>query len=527
MCTIIGGRINPIPYKDNIILTDDEMTNSNKWNFELSVENINIIQQMLNTKGGDYYGFKIFAKINNKGDWLPNYKVLFEGSSIEEFTVGINSLNNINTFYNNPLYFLFFSRLTPEMENNEVKITQPYTTINNKFIIAHGTIPIKDDTLVDIDTELFRYDLDIETSLKKAEILNGKVALIDFDPINVELKGIHNGLGLWKFKNKELSLITNINIFDQTSSFSINYNYDILNNYIEPYYLIHLNNYVEKIPSDKKYIFSLCSGGMDTIMSTTEHIKQCLDRGEYIPKIFLAYFDWGTRANIEEFIAVEDYKRFLNNYIKYNAKTGNILPIVETIKFSAKNYFKEVFNLAGVVEESRLCDTKAIGLGKEEAEEALSYVPLRNTHLILNSVSWLETNLPGEDVDIIIGANLTEGMVYGDNSSNYVEKINSLIKLAGQKTYNYNVIAPFKNVTKTKMLESIRENFDKEDFETLIDISFSCYFPVDGRACGSCGSCLLKETSVAKAKNLFQSKPKFSTPTPYTEIKFKETNESN
>ena len=91
--------------------------------------------------------------------------------------------------------FLIFSRLTPEMENEEVKILQPYKTLMGNYVAAHGTIPISDEFEGIIDTEIFRYDTNIEVSINKTNELNGKVSLIQYLPEDRIFHAVHNGLG--------------------------------------------------------------------------------------------------------------------------------------------------------------------------------------------------------------------------------------------------------------------------------------------------------------------------------------------
>ena len=163
--------------------------------------------------------------------------------------------------------------------------------------------------------------------------------------------------------------------------------------------------------------------------------------------------------------------------------------------------FKNILNVAGV-EKVRIADTEAKGEGHNEAESAISYVPFRNTYLITTAAAIAEQLYPNESVTFIIGANLSEGMIYLDNSSEWLENINKLVKVGGQKCFGFNVIAPFVNKTKTEMLIKFKTLAIDMGHEVGFDLrnnTFSCYFPVDGRSCGECGSCLLKRNALGKA----------------------------
>ena len=84
------------------------------------------------------------------------------------------------------------------------------------------------------------------------------------------------------------------------------------------------------------------------------------------------------------------------------------------------------------------------------------------------------------------------------SKQNYLNKINQLVKVAGQKTSKFQVIAPYANYTKTNMIKEFKEIIGSEQLEKLITISFSCYFPENGNPCRKCGSCLLREKSLRR-----------------------------
>ena len=394
--------------------------------------------------------------------------------------------------------FLIFSRLTPEMEDEEVKILQPYKTITGNYITAHGTIPISDEFDGIIDTEIFRYDTNIEVSINKTNELNGKVSLIQYLPEDKIFHAIHNGLGLYTYQDKQMKLISNIRLTGSNYIEPMRYSFINDNTPILPFH--HYYSYNDMIngisknefkvdsklgrPAPVDVIISLCSGGMDTILSTYSAIKENLDT----PKVELLYFDWGTVAAESEIASIEKYLEILEeDFDKEFSFT----------KLWAKDAFKNILDISGL-EGVRLQDTEAIGEGKHEAENAISYVPMRNTYLLLFAATYAEQKYPGKIVQFILGANLTEGMVYLDNSTNYLSKISPLLRLAGQKTYGFEVYAPYVNKTKTKMLELFASKYSEIKLFELLKVSFSCYFPQDNLPCGKCGSCLLREKAIQK-----------------------------
>lgn len=394
--------------------------------------------------------------------------------------------------------FLIFSRLTPEMEDEEVKILQPYKTITGNYITAHGTIPISDEFDGIIDTEIFRYDTNIEVSINKTNELNGKVSLIQYLPEDKIFHAIHNGLGLYTYQDKQMKLISNIRLTGSNYIEPMRYSFINDNTPILPFH--HYYSYNDMIngisknefkvdsklgrPAPVDVIISLCSGGMDTILSTYSAIKENLDT----PKVELLYFDWGTVAAESEIASIEKYLEILEEDFDKGFSFTRLW---------AKDAFKNILDISGL-EGVRLQDTEAIGEGKHEAENAISYVPMRNTYLLLFAATYAEQKYPGKIVQFILGANLTEGMVYLDNSTNYLSKISPLLRLAGQKTYGFGVYAPYVNKTKTKMLELFASKYSEIKLFELLKVSFSCYFPQDNLPCGKCGSCLLREKAIQK-----------------------------
>ena len=485
MCSFIGFTLNKKFDTDRVIseyLTDSEIETI-----------INDLYICLSDKGGDY------TKIC----------FCFDGKTVEEILIEITELynlsyrdsdlsNRLKTILKGASYgtsIFAFSRQTPETEMEKTIKLPPYKTIFGNYVAAHGTIPLKDFDMDIIDTEILRFDRTIEESLSKVEELNGKISIMNYDIKNNAFFGIHNGLGL--------SIITYPNLFyGITTALSDTVLKSSILKEIEPNVLIQmdLNERMVYQNNEVEIVVSLCSGGMDALVSTTDYLLKnhyCYTASTPIRAIHLDYFNWGTRAVEQEIQAVKKYKDYL---IKLGEGEFNLIKEQNIFLdiIDAKNYFKEILNFAKV-EEVRLISEHACGLGEEEAEEAISYVPLRNTFLILALVAKYEKLYPNKKVTFILGGNLTEGMVYSDNSVNYINKINALVKLAGQKTSNFSVVAPFAKYTKTNMLEFYKNQYGFENLEKLLNISFSCYFPIDNKPCGKCGSCLLREKSISRS----------------------------
>lgn len=475
MCTIIGGKIN---YDPKLII---ENKGVNYFR--------NIIKQLVSeiyTKGGDYIKVLIFTDKKSEKPKELYYdgkikEVLEEALYKELLITGPKKISRS---------FLIFSRLTPEMEldiNNEDIILQPYKTIDGNYIIAHGTIPLKDDPISKnmVDTEILKYQLNLKDSINLVETLNGKIAIIKYFPNEDKFETMNNGLGVYHYTDLNcISYFSNIN-YKSEHIFKID---DIL-----PY-----ENYSDGIPlkeKTNKRIVSLFSGGLDTLVSTHVHLI------ETDPKsIDLLYFDWGTNARTSEIEAG-------NKYIKHLDNLPNLTKINKGYEvIDVKDMFLNILKVAGLT-KTRIADPDAKGLGQGEAEEAISYVPVRNSMLINLAVAWAEQKYPNEEVDIVIGANLSEGMIYADNSTSFIDAKNLEIKYIGQKTSKFNLVAPFANVTKTEMLRRakiITDNYESisksSNMAVPIHLAYSCYFPKkDGSACNECGSCLLRNAAIIRS----------------------------
>jgi 7-cyano-7-deazaguanine synthase in queuosine biosynthesis len=226
-----------------------------------------------------------------------------------------------------------------------------------------------------------------------------------------------------------------------------------------------------------KNAISLHSGGLDI----TASVMKYKSNHPHV-KITGLYFNWGSVASKQE---IEAGQR-----AKDNGLIEEFIVIDE-----AKHFMESLFKLIGTT-DIRLMDENATGGLEAEAESSMSYVPYRNTFFLTLTAAWVEQNYPGEYVDIIIGGNLTEAMGgYNDGSNAYIDAIEKTLRLGGNEPFKLRVVSPFMNKTKTTMLKS----FSANDMQTILDNSFSCYFPdKDGNECGECGSCLLRAKAIER-----------------------------
>jgi 7-cyano-7-deazaguanine synthase in queuosine biosynthesis len=445
------------------------------------------LKELLKIKGGDEFN----VIIKNKGGFVQ----YITDNLLWEFKSGLDkALGNCPS--EDIVELLLFSRLTPEMENTCSKdnLPQPYFNYlsNNKTIVAvHGTIPNAEEIAerhgfkINVDTEIF-YHLPFEIAIQETEKAGGKICAIGLDS---DTHMYHNGLGLFHYiLTGDVEMTTNLDLSDEKLIHSYNNGTTKLH--------IHKKTLLD-MGSIKRYdnairIISLFSGGLDITCSTQNVIEKYGNSSCFIKvkSIDLWYFDWGTRARDAEVQAGKDFTDYLNDKLFPDPEGEYFTDYVTHTVLPVKKAFKNILGICGL-QGTRLTDDDATGAGSHEAESAISYVPYRNTILLTLAAARAEQLYPGENCIFVIGANLSEGMIYLDNSEPFVTAMNTLVKLGGQKSMYFEVQAPYVNRTKTAMIKDARSKHFRLD-------AFSCYFPVDGKECGSCGSCLLKQNALLR-----------------------------
>jgi len=121
------------------------------------------------------------------------------------------------------------------------------------------------------------------------------------------------------------------------------------------------------------------------------------------------------------------------------------------------------------------------------ADIPVTYVPARNTVFLSFALAWAET-LGASDV--FIGVNALDYSGYPDCRPEYIAAYEPMANLATKAgvegRQHLKIHTPLIQLTKA---DTIRLGGKLGVDYTL---THSCYDPVDGRACGSCDSCLLR-----------------------------------
>ncbi len=123
----------------------------------------------------------------------------------------------------------------------------------------------------------------------------------------------------------------------------------------------------------------------------------------------------------------------------------------------------------------------------------VTYVPARNTIFLSFALAWAE--VLGAS-DIFMGVNALDYSGYPDCRPEFIaayERMADLATKAGvEGAQKLKIHTPLINLTKA---DTIRRGLE---LGVDYSITHSCYDPVDGRACGTCDSCLLRQRGFAE-----------------------------
>jgi len=123
----------------------------------------------------------------------------------------------------------------------------------------------------------------------------------------------------------------------------------------------------------------------------------------------------------------------------------------------------------------------------------ITYVPARNTIFLSFALAWAETL---GAADVYLGVNALDYSGYPDCRPEYIEAYERMANLATKAgvegTQRLKIHTPLIALTKAQTIQ--------RGLELGVDyaLTHSCYDPVDGHACGTCDSCLLRARGFAE-----------------------------
>lgn len=223
-------------------------------------------------------------------------------------------------------------------------------------------------------------------------------------------------------------------------------------------------------PNDSALV--VLSGGLD---STTVATLACQEYSE----VHLLHFHYGCKAQTYEDKAVEDIYKYLHS--KYCRRTRIHLHKVDL------DWLKAIGG-------SRLTDdSQQITEGDESAEFCSEWVPARN--LVMASVAAAYCDRYGINI-IMLGNNLEESAVYGDNSLDFFSKLEEAMDVGTQSRPL--IKSPLGNLMKSEIMKLAY------DIRSPIHLSRSCYHDKPVECCSDpiltrekfCGPCTYKAVSL-------------------------------
>ncbi|MET7331794.1 7-cyano-7-deazaguanine synthase QueC [Nonomuraea sp. NPDC005650] len=127
------------------------------------------------------------------------------------------------------------------------------------------------------------------------------------------------------------------------------------------------------------------------------------------------------------------------------------------------------------------------------AEIPITYVPARNTIFLSFALAWAETLGSSH---VFIGVNALDYSGYPDCRPEYIEAYERMANLATKAgvegTQKLKIHTPLINLTKAQTIQR------GLDLGVDYSLTHSCYDPIDGRACETCDSCLLRGRGFAE-----------------------------
>jgi len=124
----------------------------------------------------------------------------------------------------------------------------------------------------------------------------------------------------------------------------------------------------------------------------------------------------------------------------------------------------------------------------------VTYVPARNTIFLAHALAWAETIPAGH---IFIGANAIDYSGYPDCRPEFIalfEMLANVATKAGVEGARVQIHAPLIKFSKAEIVRKAVE------LDVDLSLTHSCYDPLpDGRACGKCDSCQLRQKGFGEA----------------------------
>ncbi|MHB8232769.1 MAG: 7-cyano-7-deazaguanine synthase QueC [bacterium] len=264
--------------------------------------------------------------------------------------------------------------------------------------------------------------------------------------------------------------------------------------------------YIKKMDDIKKRkAVILFSGGLDS----TTTLKMAVDDGfEVIPLTF--FYNQRHKTEIEhakEIIKFFNLKKHIIVNLDFSQIKGSALVdlSIDVPKNRPENRINgyDAFGSANKTPQNKIGETKNAANGGGEHTETenlkpggipVTYVPARNTIFLSYALAVAEVNGAG---DIFIGANYIDYSGYPDCRPDYLAAFEKTANLATKASVtgkiSFKINAPLLKLTKKNII------IKAKDIGVPLELTHSCYDPVEGLACGVCDSCILRRKGFEEA----------------------------
>jgi len=213
-----------------------------------------------------------------------------------------------------------------------------------------------------------------------------------------------------------------------------------------------LNKFFKHVDKEHIRAVVLLSGGLDSTFSLIQlWLSICKEHKKDLT-VLPIYIDYGQKTKDAEY---RNLKQNLLPLIRKLVSIGTEQK-VEILEPVLLDFLKSMYKSFTTVKQTSVLlsdDTTVKYTTQQDASGTIAYVPNRNS-LLINTVAAISELL---DFDIIVlGANLTDGLTYKDNTVVFVEQVNRLLRHSIQKPIL--VYAPLSNETKTQFIRRILSN---------------------------------------------------------------------
>jgi len=191
--------------------------------------------------------------------------------------------------------------------------------------------------------------------------------------------------------------------------------------------------------------------------------------------------------------AVKDSEEVIAVHFSYHQPTEKIeleKAISLAIHYDVKLVIKDIHNViakGGLTEEGKDFASNPV----EESGVSAGYVAFRNLLLLTIAAGVGASRWKEGEIGVWIGAQATDKSAYADCRFDFLKAANRALDLSTD-TQTIHLLVPLLMLTKEEVLKKALQ------LKVPLELTYSCYRPVDGEICGSCSACLERREAFEK-----------------------------